>query len=517
MHGRLTIRSEATFGQDAGQHWERSADLWSRNRKTDEAKTYQKKKKGETTMASMDKHGADTLYFIRHNMRELPPDKTPSNVEIDPERTKDNYSIISRGKTAEEVNDYRKQIESEIFHYNRKNLVRSVEVVITLPTDCPPEQEEAFFKESYNYVVSTLPMGEKCVFLAEVHKDEGRVQKDGVTVIESPPHMHIMYVPGVPDEKHDGYDFKLCADQLTKRAQLKQFHPKFQKWLDDAGIKATVHSGVTGGQNVSVSELKQLTKETGLTLAEVKELQQDKTTLLNMLQERDQKNTLLKAALHTKDTTISDLQATSAEKDKTISELTERLQSKEAEISSDRAKSAGQSEEVDRLKKQLKAKEQENEQLRSQASQIIRGKDRQIETLTTAASDKEKALSEVSEKLTEKEQEVERIRSKANQVIGERNEQIKTLTTSLSEKDQALSEASQQQQELHAKLSSLEAQLKSKDEELQRERQKTQEVTAQKTETKAASEERTWGDTGAWGRTDGWGNQDKTKEVEKVW
>ena len=454
-------------------------------------------------MASIDKHGADTLYFIRHNMRELPPDKTPSNIEIDPERTKDNYSIISRGKTAEEVNDYRKQIESEIFHYNRKNLVRSVEVVITLPTDCPPEQEEAFFKESYNYVVSTLPMGEKCVFLAEVHKDEGRVQKDGVTVIESPPHMHIMYVPGVPDEKHDGYDFKLCADQLTKRAQLKQFHPKFQKWLDDAGIKATVHSGVTGGQNVSVSELKQLTKETGLTLAEVKELQQDKTTLLNMLQERDQKNTLLKAALHTKDTTIS--------------ELTERLHSKEAEITSGRAKSAGQSEEVDRLQKQLKAKEQENEQLRSQASQIIRGKDRQIEALTTAASDKEKALSEVSEKLTEKEQEVERIRSKANQVIGERNEQIKILTTSLSEKDQALSEASQQQQELNAKLRSLEAQLKSKDEELQRERQKTQEVTAQKTETKAASEERTWGDTGAWGRTDGWGNQDKTKEVEKVW
>lgn len=422
-------------------------------------------------MASMDKHGADTLYFIRHNMRELPPDKTPSNVEIDPERTKDNYSIISRGKTAEEVNDYRKQIESEIFHYNRKNLVRSVEVVITLPTDCPPEQEEAFFKESYNYVVSTLPMGEKCVFLAEVHKDEGRVQKDGVTVIESPPHMHIMYVPGVPDEKHDGYDFKLCADQLTKRAQLKQFHPKFQKWLDDAGIKATVHSGVTGGQNVSVSELKQLTKETGLTLAEVKELQQDKTTLLNMLQERDQKNTLLKAALHTKDTTISDLQVSSAEKDQTISELTERLHTKEAEITSDRAKSAGQSEEVEKLKKQL----------------------------------------------AEKDQEVERIRSKASQVIGEKNEQIKALTTDLAEKDHALSEASQHQQELQEKMRSLEAQLKSKDEELQRERQKSQEMTAQKTEEKAASEERTWGDTGAWGRTEGWGNQDKTKEVEKVW
>ena len=43
MHGRLTIRSAVTFGQDAGQHWERSDDLWSRNRKSDEAKTYQKK------------------------------------------------------------------------------------------------------------------------------------------------------------------------------------------------------------------------------------------------------------------------------------------------------------------------------------------------------------------------------------------------------------------------------------------------------------------------------------------
>ena len=421
-------------------------------------------------MASMDKHGADTLYFIRHNMRELPPDKTPSNVEIDPERTKDNYSIISRGNTAEEVNEYRKQIEGEIFHYNRKNLVRSVEVVITLPTDCSSEQEEAFFKESYNYVVSTLPMGEKCVFLAEVHKDEGRIQKDGVTVVESPPHLHLMYVPGVHDEKRAGYDFKLCADQLTKRAQLKQFHPKFQKWLDDAGIKATVHSGVTGGQNVSVSELKQLTKETGLTLAEVKELQQDKTTLLNKLQERDQKNSLLKVALQEKDTTISELQITSAEKDRTISELTEKLHTKEAEISTDRAKSAGQSEEVERLQKQLKDKNQENEQIRSQASQIIRAKDQQIEALTIASA----------------------------------------------EKDRTLSEVSQQQQALHEKLRSLEAQLKSKDEELQRERLKAQEVTAL-TEEKAPSEERTWGKNEAWGHTEGWGDHNHTKEVNILW
>ena len=427
-------------------------------------------------MASIDKHGADTLYSIRHNVRQLPPEKAPSNLEIDPERTKDNTNLVKRWehdeKRAKEINDYRKKIEDEIFHYNRKDLVRSVEVVITLPADCPSEQEEAFFKESYNYVVSTLPMGEKCVFLAEVHRDEGKIQKDGVTVIESPPHMHIMYVPGVPDTKHDGYDFKLCADQLTKRAQLKQFHPKFQKWLDDAGIKATVHSGVTGGQNVSVSELKQLTKETGLTLTEVKELQKDKNLLLDKLQENDQKTASLEAALQSKDATISILQSGAAQKDRVISDLSEKLSAKEAEISSGKEKAAGRSEEIERLQKQLKTKEQENEQLRSSARHII----------------------------------------------GEKNQQIEALTSELSEKDKTISDAVRQQDEMQRKVKELEAQLKSKEEELQAERQKTKEVQSEVSQNATPqSEVHSWGENGSWGHREGWGNQDKTKEVEKVW
>lgn len=427
-------------------------------------------------MASIDKHGADTLYFIRHNVRQLPPEKAPSNLEIDPERMKDNTSLVKRWehdeKRAKEINDYRKKIEDEIFHYNRKDLVRSVEVVITLPADCPPEQEKAFFEESYKYVVSTLPMGEKCVFLAEVHRDEGKIQKDGVTVIESPPHMHIMYVPGVPDTKHDGYDFKLCADQLTKRAQLKQFHPKFQKWLDDAGIKATVHSGVTGGQNVSVSELKQLTKETGLTLTEVKELQKDKNLLLDKLQENDQKTASLEAALQSKDATISILQSGAAQKDRVISDLSEKLSAKEAEISSGKEKAAGRSEEIERLQKQLKTKEQENEQLRSSARHII----------------------------------------------GEKNQQIEALTSELSEKDKTISDAVRQQDEMQRKVKELEAQLKSKEEELQAERQKTKEVQSEVSHnTTPQSEVHSWGENGSWGHREGWGNQDKTKEVEKVW
>ncbi|MCR5776226.1 MAG: plasmid recombination protein [Lachnospiraceae bacterium] len=92
-------------------------------------------------------------------------------MEVDSERSCDNYSIIRRGETAAEINDYRKKIESECFHYNRKNLVHAHEIICTLPTDCPPNQEKQFFVESYKYIASTIPFGERAIFLAEVVKN----------------------------------------------------------------------------------------------------------------------------------------------------------------------------------------------------------------------------------------------------------------------------------------------------------------------------------------------------------
>lgn len=239
-------------------------------------------------MASIQKHGVDTLYYIRHNLRDLPADKRPSNAEIDDTQTKDNYSLLSRGKSAEEINAYRKEIEQEIYHYNRKNLVHSVEIVITLPEDCIPDHEKDFFHESLKYVVSTLPMGKKCVFLAIVHKDEGEVQKDGVIITRKRPHLHIMYIPAVKDSKHEDFEFKLCADQLTKKSQIKSFHPNLQKWLDKAGIKATVYSGVTGGKNISVETLKAITKETGLTLDQIRALKHDVERLENKVKDLEE-------------------------------------------------------------------------------------------------------------------------------------------------------------------------------------------------------------------------------------
>ena len=87
--------------------------------------------------------------------------------------------------------------------------------------------------------------------------------------------MHVMYVPAVPDRKHDDYDYKLCSDELTKRSVLKQWHPNYQAWLDDAGVHATVASGVTSGSGISVKAMKEITQQTGLSLDQIKDLQHD--------------------------------------------------------------------------------------------------------------------------------------------------------------------------------------------------------------------------------------------------
>lgn len=239
-------------------------------------------------MARIEKYSTGIVGVIKHNIRDFKDGKCPTNMEVDSSKSAENYSIIRRGETAKDIEKYRKKIEDECFHYNRKNIVRCNEVICTLPADCPPEQERTFFEESYKYICSTLPMGEKCVFLAEVHCDEGHVLKNGITVVQGQKHLHVMYVPAVPDLKHEGYNFRLCSDELTRRAVLKQWHPNYQKWLDDAGVHATVSSGVTSGRGISVKALKEISKGTGLSLDRIKDLEKENKKLYNKLMEKEQ-------------------------------------------------------------------------------------------------------------------------------------------------------------------------------------------------------------------------------------
>lgn len=299
-------------------------------------------------MAEITKFGASEVAFhIKHDLREIPEGKDYGNESIIPEKSKDNYSLLDRCQTAAEANKYRKQIEKECFSYNRKNLVHAVEVVVQCPADCPPEQKEAFFRESYNYICSTLPMGERCVFVAEVHVDEKHYSPTGEMI--SKDHLHVMYVPGVPDTKHDGFDYKLCADELTKRAKLREFHPGLQSHLDSHGIKATVYSKKEGdGKTIglSVKQLKEITEKTGLKidksitvdqLAEILKVNRDITIydkrLQAQLQEREEKIATLSATVTSQDKTISKMKSKATLKDALIERLQGQLRQKDAELS----------------------------------------------------------------------------------------------------------------------------------------------------------------------------------------
>ena len=213
-------------------------------------------------MADITKHSNDTINFIRHNVRELPQGKTYSNTSVNTELSKNNYSLIDRGKSAEEINNYRKSVENKLYKFKRKNPVKSVEIVIQKPNDCPDEQEEIFFRECLNYVISQLPMGEESVFMAEVHKDEHKIV-NGKDI--SKPHLHIMFIPTLKDNKHDGFEYKLSSKEITGRNFFKIFHCELQKWIDKKGIKATIQRKDKNGKafKLTVPQLKEFTDRTG--------------------------------------------------------------------------------------------------------------------------------------------------------------------------------------------------------------------------------------------------------------
>lgn len=214
-------------------------------------------------MADIAKHSNDTINFIRHNMRELPSGKTYGNTSVNTELSKNNYRLIDRGKNAEQINNYRKKIENKLYRYKRKNPVKSVEIVIQKPEDCT--DEKLFFEECLNYVVSTLPMGEESVFMAEVHKDEHKIVND---VDISKPHLHIMFIPTMKDEKHSEFEYKLSSKDITGRNYFRNFHPELQKWLDEKGVKGTVLNKNKSGKSfkLTVSQLKEFTDTTGVVI-----------------------------------------------------------------------------------------------------------------------------------------------------------------------------------------------------------------------------------------------------------
>ena len=216
-------------------------------------------------MAKLIKYTA-VIGISKHNAREV---EVSSNADIDPERTAQNYSLApadrggaqpDRGRASKAARSYFRERLSEVYKYDRKDVVVACEWVVTAPKDLKPEQEDAFFRATYDFLISKY--GEKNVIQAIVHKDEAGQH-----------HLHYLFAPVVQNEKYQQpnrygnitgsalYKEKLCANDLIDRRHLQHWHDDLQRWLDDRGIHATVKNGATEGSGKTVTELKRETLE----------------------------------------------------------------------------------------------------------------------------------------------------------------------------------------------------------------------------------------------------------------
>ena len=183
-------------------------------------------KESEITMASVEKFSAGAVRNqLRHNRREI---EHSGNPDIDPSRQGQDY-VLSPDRGMSDY-DYFLQRKSELYRYNRDDVKVMAGWVVTAPQDLDPER-----------------YGEENVVQAIVHDDEG-----------GQPHLHFCFIPVEEDLKHE-QGYKICANDVLDRRELRNFHPDLQRYLNEHGLEdARVMTGVTKrqGGNRTVAQLK---------------------------------------------------------------------------------------------------------------------------------------------------------------------------------------------------------------------------------------------------------------------
>ena len=192
-------------------------------------------------MASVAKFSAGAVRNqLRHNLREI---EHSSNADIAPERRGRDY-ILSPDREMSEY-DYFLQRKNELYCYGREDVKVMAGWIVTAPRDLAEERQNEFFRVAYDFLENRY--GEENVVLAVVHDDEG-----------GQAHLHFDFIPVSVDEKH-AQGYKICANDVLNRKELRNFHGDLQRYLDAHGLAdAHVTSGITRAQggNRTVAELK---------------------------------------------------------------------------------------------------------------------------------------------------------------------------------------------------------------------------------------------------------------------
>lgn len=202
-------------------------------------------------MASVEKYTQAAVYaMLKHNERTA---SSHSNTDIDPEKSDMNYRLSPDHGCTDY--DYFKKHLANYKCMNRADIVKMASWIITAPEDLQPEQEAAFFKCCHEFFKERYGADQE--LQAIVHYDEMHTFTDVKTgqIKTSRPHLHYSFIPAITDKNGEQH---ICAKKILTKSDLRNFHADLQRYLDHAGIHATVYSGVTkkNGGNMGVKELK---------------------------------------------------------------------------------------------------------------------------------------------------------------------------------------------------------------------------------------------------------------------
>ena len=328
-------------------------------------------------MASIQKFTDNAVsHMLAHNNRTR-EEYANTDIDINQSFLNENFPL-NHGNLSDF--EYYQKLIGEKYLYGRgtsreKDAITACGWVVTCPKEIAgnPEKETAFFKGVFDFISNRY--GSENILNVAIHYDE------------LSPHIHVMFCPvtkldhdmvhfktvktkqavklesGRYEYVHkfvlkdgekiklknyskmsDYYDEKISANDVLNKIELKHFHNDLQDYLTANGIEGTVVNGKTGGINISVKELKEFTKNTGLHLDEVREIQTE-NTILESLVERNSK--------------VQELEHTLTEKEKVIKQLNQDIADKEITHSADKTELIHKEKQIEQLSSKLSAKEQE--------------------------------------------------------------------------------------------------------------------------------------------------------------
>lgn len=209
-------------------------------------------------MAHVEKYKASALgHMLAHYNR-----STPANKDIDRSRTEQNYNLApERGDLLKFINA---RLADGVKVQQRADVIKLCDWVVTMPKDLPPEKEQAFFANTYDFLVNKY--GERNVVCAYVHKDE------------STPHMHFAWLPVVQEKKNKkrlGQE-KLSAKECITRSDLQKFHQQLQTYLEQKlNCQVNIINEATKDGNKSIADLKKHSQQTEVTMKWLASMEKD--------------------------------------------------------------------------------------------------------------------------------------------------------------------------------------------------------------------------------------------------